>query len=137
MNEPSTNFETDEQLRDRLILLVPEGAWYTAEEVGESSGAFLDELAYRLGTRRQGECTACSAPAKPWDTNMTRGPHFKRIIDGINKGRAEAKLAPLTVDELQQVVHEGFAFEATLMRFFGPNYRLVIGGEGQTIRNKE
>jgi hypothetical protein len=46
--------ETDEQLRDRLILLVPEGAWYTAEDIGNASEADLDALAVRLKTEREG-----------------------------------------------------------------------------------
>lgn len=45
--------ENDSALRERLCSLIPEGAHYTAEEIGEASGAELDTLAIRLGTERR------------------------------------------------------------------------------------
>lgn len=46
------NKETDEQLRDRLCEL-PQVNWYWAEDIGDSSGKDLDEIAKKLGTERR------------------------------------------------------------------------------------
>ena len=48
-----TSMETDPELRSRLALLVPEGGFYSADELGDASGEDLDALAECYGTRRQ------------------------------------------------------------------------------------
>jgi len=54
MNTSSGARETDEQLRQRLASLAPDGGHYTAQELGQASGEQLDALAEAHGTKRYG-----------------------------------------------------------------------------------
>lgn len=45
--------ETDCQLRSRLAAMLPQGAWYSAEDLGNATGEQLDALAEAAGTKRQ------------------------------------------------------------------------------------
>jgi hypothetical protein len=45
--------ETDDELRNRLTLLLPEGAWYSAEDLGNASSEQLDALAAFYKTKRR------------------------------------------------------------------------------------
>lgn len=44
--------ETDEELRDRLAVIIPEGGWYSAEDLGNLSGEDLDDFAESHETKR-------------------------------------------------------------------------------------
>lgn len=45
--------EKDESYRNRLLKVIPEGAVYTAEDIGNQSGAFLDAIGDRYNCPRR------------------------------------------------------------------------------------
>jgi hypothetical protein len=45
--------ENDYELRGRLCALLPEGAWYSAGDLGNASGEQLDRLATSYKTERR------------------------------------------------------------------------------------
>jgi len=46
--------ETDEALRQRLCDAIPQGATYTAEDIGTASGEQLDAIAAQYNIKREG-----------------------------------------------------------------------------------
>lgn len=49
--------ESDEAYRDRILDQIPEGAWYTAEDLSDASGDALDALGKHFGVKRAGSTT--------------------------------------------------------------------------------
>jgi hypothetical protein len=37
--------ETDEELQNRLITMISDGAWYSAEDIGDARGNDMDNIA--------------------------------------------------------------------------------------------
>lgn len=64
-------------------------------------------------------------------------PHFQRILDRVNKGRAASQQPALSYEDLMVVVESGIQLELSLKRTFGDKYRLDIECEGETIRRFE
>ncbi len=49
----SFDVEDDDVYRDRIVEVIPEGAVYTAEDLGNASGKELDALGERFAVQRQ------------------------------------------------------------------------------------
>jgi hypothetical protein len=52
--DPPETEESDDSYRDRICDVIPEGAWYTAEDLRDASGKDLDTLGEAHGVKRRG-----------------------------------------------------------------------------------
>lgn len=55
MNTPKQNTESDESYRNRIGEKLPEGAWYSAEDLGDANTEQLDALGKFYGVERRQE----------------------------------------------------------------------------------